>query len=483
MANSIEPLRPGDLPDMEKSFWRLMGPGAVMVGLAVGSGELVLWPWITARFGAVMAWAPVLAVFLQVWINLEIARWTICTGESALAGLSRVSVKIMYLFMGFLLVLTTLPGWQRLVAATVRFLIFGEDVPWDEGSVWGADWLWYLPITVVIWSLLLGPKRIYEGLEKIVGILVLVIVVGLIIVALKIGTMQHVKDMASGVVTIPPVIKLADDFPFLRFFGALVFAGAGGFGNLFYAYYLRDKGIGMGKRFPMLEVDIRGKRERANETGYSFPDTPENRKRFRDWFGFIKYDTWIVFGLTSLVTLFLFMFAALVALHPQAEGFGRDNLIWSLSDMLGAAMGSFGSYLFLVIAIAALFSTVLANVDGGIRMWTDLIHRGFPSTIRWSAGSMYVPLMLTLWTIGFTSFCYFEISGVSVLDFFFISAAINGVAMAIYIPVILYLNLKYLPKSARPGVVNIFFVSCGTLVYTSFAVYLIWDKIASWVAA
>ena len=80
MANSIEPLRPGDLPDMEKSFWRLMGPGAVMVGLAVGSGELVLWPWITARFGAVMAWAPVLAVFLQVWINLEIARWTICTG-------------------------------------------------------------------------------------------------------------------------------------------------------------------------------------------------------------------------------------------------------------------------------------------------------------------------------------------------------------------------------------------------------------------
>ena len=177
------------------------------------------------------------------------------------------------------------------------------------------------------------------------------------------------------------------------------------------------------------------------------------------------------------------MFAALVALHPQAEGFGRDNLIWSLSDMLGAAMGSFGSYLFLVIALAALFSTVLANVDGGIRMWTDLIHRGFPSTIRWSPGSMYVPLMLTLWTIGFTSFCYFEISGVSVLDFFFISAAINGVAMAIYIPVILYINLKYLPKSARPGIVNISFVLCGTLVYTSFAVYLIWDKTASWLAA
>ncbi len=57
------------------------------------------------------------------------------------------------------------------------------------------------------------------------------------------------------------------------------------------------------------------------------------------------------------------------------------------------------------------------------------------------------------------------------------------VAMAIYIPLILYINLKYLPKSAQPGVVNIFFVSCGTLVYASFAVYLVWDKIASWLGA
>jgi len=54
MANIIAPLRQGDLPDMEKSFWRVIGPSAIMVGMAVGSGELVLWPWITARFGAVM---------------------------------------------------------------------------------------------------------------------------------------------------------------------------------------------------------------------------------------------------------------------------------------------------------------------------------------------------------------------------------------------------------------------------------------------
>ena len=48
MAASIAPLRKGDLPEMEKSVGRLAVPAAVMVGLAVGAGELVLWPWITA---------------------------------------------------------------------------------------------------------------------------------------------------------------------------------------------------------------------------------------------------------------------------------------------------------------------------------------------------------------------------------------------------------------------------------------------------
>ena len=145
----------------------------------------------------------------------------------------------------------------------------------------------------------------------------------LIIVAMKIGTMDHVKQMASGVISFPPKIQLSlsedadgngvldpgedtngngevdpGDFPFYRFFGALVFAGAGGFGNLFYAFYLRDKGIGMGKRFPMLQVDIRGKQERSDETEYVFAGTPENKKRFRDWFRLITYDTTVLFGLT-----------------------------------------------------------------------------------------------------------------------------------------------------------------------------------------
>ncbi len=472
---ATEPLRPGDLPDMEKSFWRMTGPGAIMVGLAVGSGELVLWPWITARFGAVMAWAPLLAVFLQAWITIEIGRWAIATGESATRGLARAWVGIIYLFLGIMLLLTMLPGWGRLTAATVRFLIFGADEPWPEGSVLGSDWLWYIPVTLAVWAVLLGPTKIYNGVEMVVTIMVIVIFLGLIVVVARIGTMQDAREMAAGMLR--PRIVLDEDFEFLRFFGALVFAGAGGFGLMFYAYYLRDKGIGMGQRFPMLEVEIRGKSERANETGYVFADTPANQQRFRDWQNYVIYDTTLFFGVASMITLLLFMFAALVTLYPQEQGFGNDDLIWSLSNILGAAMGRWGQYLFLVVAIAALFSTIVANVDGGVRMWTDLIHTGFPRTTKWPSGLMYVTLMIGTWPIGFFSSWYFETHEVSILDFFFINAALNGGAMAIFTPTILYLNLRFLPKSARPGTVNIFFVLCATLMYAGFSVYLVGDKL------
>ena len=91
MSSRVPPLRRKDLPERTKSFWRMAGPGAIMVGLAIGAGELVVWPWVTAKFGAVMLWAAVLGVFMQLWINIEIGRWAIVTGENPYTGFARVS--------------------------------------------------------------------------------------------------------------------------------------------------------------------------------------------------------------------------------------------------------------------------------------------------------------------------------------------------------------------------------------------------------
>ena len=169
MNPRIAPLKENDLPQRQKSFWRMTGPGAIMVGLSIGSGEIILWPWITAKFGAGMAWAAVLGIFMQMWVNFEIGRWAVATGESAFTGFARVSRNFIFLFMAVLFTLHWLPAWARATAVCIRYLIYGLDGP-------GADWQWTILVYACIFALLFGPKRIYSTVERVIALMVLIIV-------------------------------------------------------------------------------------------------------------------------------------------------------------------------------------------------------------------------------------------------------------------------------------------------------------------
>ena len=80
-----------DLPAKTRSFWQLAGPGAILVGLSIGSSELIMWPVIVATFGAGMIWAAGVGVFTQLWVNIE--RWTPLTGP--LGGISKVDSVVL----------------------------------------------------------------------------------------------------------------------------------------------------------------------------------------------------------------------------------------------------------------------------------------------------------------------------------------------------------------------------------------------------
>lgn len=477
MNPRIAPFEPNDLPRREKSFWRMTGPGAVMVGLAIGSGEMVLWPWITAKFGAGMAWAAVLGIFMQMWVNFEIGRWAVATGESAFTGFARISRKLIFGFMAVLFTLAWLPGWARATAVCIRYLLFGlEDA--------GPDWQWAIAVYLCIFGLLFGPRRIYTTIERVVSAMVLVIVFGMVAVAWRIGSAADLGELARGLANVGH-IETAADFSFLRFFGAMVFVGAGGFGQLYYAYYLREKGIGMGARIAELTSALRDGDSAGTyrETGYLYRDNEENARRFRDWFSFVKQDNVLYFFLLNTFVTLLFMFGALVVLHARGIVPAERDIIWDLSQMLESIMGTFGHYLFLVIALCAMFSSQLAISDGTYRIWTDMLHTNFAFARRLTAGQWYFALAAALGPIGVFSIWFFENYGVGVLDFFFVNAALNGCAMAVWVPLVLYMNLRFLPRSARPGGINIVAVSLAALFYLSFAVYICVDKARDLLAA
>ncbi len=470
MNARIAPLRTADLPHRSLSFWRMTGPGAVLVGLSIGAGEIVLWPWITAKFGASMVWAAALGVFLQLWVNIEIGRWAIVTGEAPYTGFARVWMGFIYalLFVGF--VTLFLPGWARISGAALKALLFGPDGP-------GPDWMWTGLTFVSVALVLFGPKVMYRAVERITIGLVVFMTLGLIFVAFQVGTLDAVGEMARGLLNVGH-IELDDEFPFSRFFGAVVFAGAGGAGNLWYAFYLRDKGIGMGARMPTLTNPLRGGADTETPTGYTYPDTEPNRRAFKDWLRWVVFDQTLYFWLLNSFTMFLFMFGALCVLRPLGLVPTEGRIIWDESLILGESLGSFGRYLYLVIGMAALFSTQLVAVDGGARVWAYIVRSCFRFGRRVDQARLYLPFAVGFMLAGTASTWFFEQYAVTGLGFIFNAALLGGFSMAMYVPLMLYLNLRYLPVSARPGPVCIAMMLVASGVYGSFAVYSLWTAIA-----
>jgi Mn2+/Fe2+ NRAMP family transporter len=481
MPLPIPSLKEADLPARKKSLVKMMGPGIVMAGLAIGSGELIMWPWITSIVGAQLLWAAAIGIFLQLWINIEIGRWSIVTGESPFTGMVRVIKTIVYVWVFMIVVGKFLPGWARETGIALRDLIFGP----GHSS---PPWAWTALVFAAVAAILFGPKVIYKAVERSIMFLIVVIVVGLIYVVWEIGSMDLFMAMWDGVTNIfdfPdfPVPVFADDgsirdeLSFSRFFGAVVFAGAGGLGNLYYAYYLREKGIGMGARMPTLMSAAHKHETKEMDTGFLYPETEENQKRFRDWFRYVVTDQVLFFWLLGSVTMFLFIFGALAVLHPIGLVPDRGSLVWDLASILEESMGTSGRYIFLVVGMAALFSTQLGGVDGGSRIFSDLLHTNFKFGKWFKLEQWYLILVSTTMIIGTFSVWFFEQYDIAGLDFLFISALIGGFAMAVYVPLLLYMNLTYLPKSARPGWINIFFMVIASAMYIGFAGYTIYTKV------
>ncbi|MGH8524397.1 MAG: Nramp family divalent metal transporter, partial [Gammaproteobacteria bacterium] len=71
-------------------WWAALGPGVVWMALAQGSGELIWWPYIIAKYGLTFLWVLIPACLLQYPLNIEIGRYTLLTGESIFHGFIRL---------------------------------------------------------------------------------------------------------------------------------------------------------------------------------------------------------------------------------------------------------------------------------------------------------------------------------------------------------------------------------------------------------
>jgi Mn2+/Fe2+ NRAMP family transporter len=83
----------GDLPPPPVLSWRnwsaIVGPGVLLAGASIGSGEWLAGPGVTAQYGGTLLWLATLSIVAQVFANIEFMRYTIYCGEPLLVGAFR----------------------------------------------------------------------------------------------------------------------------------------------------------------------------------------------------------------------------------------------------------------------------------------------------------------------------------------------------------------------------------------------------------
>jgi Mn2+/Fe2+ NRAMP family transporter len=80
------------VPEPPRGRGRLawLGPAFLWMLSAVGSGELLFTPRVAALYGYALLWAMLAAVALKWFVNREVGRYTVCTGETIVEGFARV---------------------------------------------------------------------------------------------------------------------------------------------------------------------------------------------------------------------------------------------------------------------------------------------------------------------------------------------------------------------------------------------------------
>src|ERR671910_2512735 len=347
-SNYLPPAKYRDLPEPQ-GLRTYLGASVIILATALGSGELILWPYITTQVGLGLVWLSVLGISVQFFLNMEVERYTLVTGETAVTGFSRMWIGWSVIFVLRAILPNTFPGWASSGAELFTF-IFGL----GEGAIPIVAMIFLISIAL---SVTLSPV-VYQLLEKVQAVLV-VIILAFIFLAVFIAT-----DLSAwaGVVTEAPgsIANLPgywQELGALSVLGALAFAGAGGGNNLVQSNYVRDKGMGMGIHIPNIVSPITGEEVAAPGLGYMPPDTEENRRRWQGWWKVANQEHLITFwaiGALLLVSLCVLVFSAI----GVQENIGTDlAFVEDWANAMGGRIAPWFSTFFLIAGFVMLLST------------------------------------------------------------------------------------------------------------------------------
>ena len=450
-----------DPPTSAVNILKNLGPGIILVGSIVGSGELIMTTKLGAQAGFVLLWFVLVSCLLKVVIQGELTRHTISSGRTFLDVFNSLPGpkcrRPVWLTLGWLgwitlssygsLACYTLLPEAKQTAQLAYGVVAGVILSWgmcaaiisarrddavnrgqqsmlpsERPNVNWFTWVW-MGLLVLFFmnggAILGGAGQAMElAFPKLLGdhgatIWTVIVAAGSasILLSGKYGTLEKVSIGLVATFTVVTIICTV----LLQWTGhavtfddikqGLQFDLPGNLNAVIILTALgmyAGTGVGWGEvcnytYFCVEKGYARNVGEREQTDAWA--------NRARGWIRVMYIDVLITMVVYTVGTICFFFLGASI-LHSQGLDPSGPETLSTLSNMYTESLGSWAATLFIVGAFFVLFSTVLAGVAGVSRLMTDTLHvLGIVSVHDYTA-RMRVIRFMVVFTLSMHAFTY-----------------------------------------------------------------------------
>ncbi len=225
-------------PKVEYKIFKGFGPAFLAIALAIGSGELILWPYLTIHHGFGILWGALLGIALQLIMIIALERQTAFLGENAVKNFSRI---FQYAYPWILF--STIIGfaWPGFSAMSAKIISQAFDIPISQK---------FLSIIILLSAFLIVGigKKVYLRILRFqeINMTILFILISFLFLYALILSPKSFIELIFGFfgkgntyLFFPKALSLS------VFLGAIAYAGSGGNLLLMNSFYVEKEKKGL----------------------------------------------------------------------------------------------------------------------------------------------------------------------------------------------------------------------------------------------
>lgn len=350
---------------------RKIGPGIILAGSIIGSGELILTTSLGAQYGFMFLWLILYSCVIKVFVQIELGRYAISSGKPTLGALNELSGPrfgahwLVWWWLIMMLATVSQLGAMAGGVGQALNLAFPRAAAGLAGVLGGLSpalaetvrqkpsypWAVVTALAAVLLLLSGGYKRIERVTTAMIAAVTAITV--LCVAALPAtGYPVRLSDLKDG---LTPDLFSLPAMAIAAAFATFGITGVGATELYAYPYWCLEKGYA---RFA-------GARS----------DSAEWVRRAKGWIRVMYLDAWVSMAVFTVATV-CFYFMGATVLHRQQLNPKGGDMIATLSQMYVPMFGSWTRMLFLIGVWAVLFKTLYVASAGHARMTADFLNLG-----------------------------------------------------------------------------------------------------------